>query len=50
MYSEKSLKNYIFWIQVRRVVVIILLSCMGAGLGILIGKTIESIVRNKRVF
>lgn len=32
MYSEKTFKNYIFWIQVKRVFLIILLSCLGAGL------------------
>lgn len=37
MYSEKTFKNYIFWIQVKRVVLIILLSIIGAGIGIAIG-------------
>lgn len=41
MYSEKSFKNYIFWIQVKRVVLIILLSCIGAGIGIGIGAVIK---------
>lgn len=45
MYSEKSYKNYIFWLQVKRVVVIIVLSCLGAGLGILIGKILESTIK-----
>ena len=45
MYSEKSYKNYIFWVQVKRVVVIIILSCLGAALGILIGKVLESTVQ-----
>ena len=45
MYSEKSFKNYIFWVQVKRIVVIIILSCLGAALGILIGKILESTVQ-----
>lgn len=45
MYSEKSYKNYIFWVQVKRVVLIIILSSIGAGIGILIGKTMESLVQ-----
>ena len=45
MYSEKSFKNYIFWVQVKRVFIIILLSCIGAALGILIGKILESAVQ-----
>ena len=45
MYSEKTFKNYIFWVQVKRVFVIILLSCLGAALGILIGKLLESIIQ-----
>lgn len=45
MYSEKTFKNYIFWIQVKRVVLIILLSCIGAALGVLISELYESIAR-----
>ena len=45
MYSEKTYKNYIFWVQVKRVIVVILLSCLGAGLGILIGKILESTIK-----
>ena len=45
MYSEKSFKNYIFWVQVKRVFIIIILSCIGAALGILIGKILESTVK-----
>ena len=45
MYSEKSFKNYIFWVQVKRVFIIILLSCLGAALGILIGKILESVAK-----
>jgi hypothetical protein len=37
MYSEKTFKNYIFWIQVKRVVIIILFCCIGSALGVLIG-------------
>ena len=42
MYSEKSFKNYIFWVQVKRVFLIIILSCLGAAIGVLIGKILES--------
>ena len=45
MYSEKTFKNYIFWIQVKRVVLIILLSCIGAAIGVLISELYESIAR-----
>lgn len=45
MYSEKTYKNYIFWVQVKRFVVIVLLSCLGAALGVLIGKILESTVK-----
>ena len=44
MYSEKTFKNYIFWIQVKRVVLIILLSCIGAGIGIGIGAVLKGTV------
>jgi hypothetical protein len=33
MYSEKTFKNYIFWLQVRRVFLIIIFSGIGAALG-----------------
>jgi len=45
MYSEKAYKNYIFWVQVKRFVVIILLSCIGAAIGVLIGKVLESTIQ-----
>ena len=45
MYSEKSLKNYIFWVQVKRIFIIILLTCLGAAIGVLIGKILESTVK-----
>lgn len=44
MYSEKTFKNYIFWIQVKRVVLIILLSCIGAGIGIGFGAVLKGTV------
>ncbi len=46
MYSEKTFKNYIFWIQVKRVVIILLLSCVGAALGVLISELCESITKS----
>ena len=45
MYSEKTYKNYIFWVQVKRVFLIIVLSCIGADLGVLIWKILERTVK-----
>ena len=45
MYSEKAYKNYIFWIQVKRVFLIILFTSIGAGLGLLVGKILESTIK-----
>ncbi|MBR1540173.1 MAG: hypothetical protein IJ629_03240 [Clostridia bacterium] len=45
MYSEKTYKNYIFWMQVKRVVVILVLSCLGAALGMLIGWILGSTMK-----
>lgn len=44
MYSENTFKNYIFWIQVKRVVLIILLSCIGTGIGIGIGAILKGTI------
>ena len=44
MYSEKKFKNYIFWIQVKRVVLIILFSLVGAGIGIAIGAVLKGTI------
>lgn len=44
MYSEKTFKNYIFWIQVKRVVLIVLLSCIGAGIGVGIGAILKGTI------
>ena len=41
MYSEKTFKNYIFWIQVKRFFIMGLLTIIGAVIGICIGKVIE---------
>lgn len=48
MYSEKTFKNYIFWIQVKRVVLIILLCCIGAAIGVLISEILESLIKSKQ--
>lgn len=45
MYSEKKFKNYIFWLQVKKVFIIIVLSCLGSALGVLIGKILESVAQ-----
>lgn len=44
MYSEKKFKNYIFWIQVKRVVLIIFLSIIGAAIGIGIGAILKGTI------
>lgn len=48
MYSEKTFKNYIFWIQVKRVVLIILLSCIGAAIGVLVSELLESLTKSNQ--
>lgn len=45
MYSEKTFKNYIFWIQVKRVFLMIGLSMIGAAIGVLVGEILESTVK-----
>ena len=46
MYSEKTFKNYIFWIQVKRIVIILLLTCIGAAIGVLVSELCESITKS----
>ena len=46
MYSEDSFKNYIFWIQVKRVFLMIVFSIIGA----LIGITLSDFVINVMLF
>lgn len=48
MYSEKTFKNYIFWIQVKRVVLILLISAIGAAIGLLASELCESILRSNQ--
>jgi uncharacterized protein YacL len=45
MYSEKTYKNYIFWVQVKRVFLIILFSCIGSAIGALIGSILKSTIQ-----
>ncbi|MCI8309727.1 MAG: hypothetical protein HFJ45_06030 [Clostridia bacterium] len=45
MYSEKTFKNYIFWIQVKRVFMILIFSSVGAGLGVLIGGILKNTLK-----
>jgi hypothetical protein len=44
MYSEKTFKNYIFWLQVRRLFLIIIFSCIGAALGAGISALLQNIL------
>ena len=41
MYSEKTFKNYIFWIQVKRFVIMFIMTVVGVLLGLLTGKILE---------
>ena len=50
MYSEKTFKNYIFWIQVKRVVLILLISAIGAAIGLLASELCESILKSNQSF
>ena len=45
MYSENSFKNYIFWLQVKRVFLIIVFSIIGAGIGIVISQFITDVLQ-----
>ena len=38
MYDENSFKNYIFWLQVKRVFLMIVFSIVGAFIGILLSQ------------
>lgn len=44
MYDENSFKNYIFWIQVKRVFLIIIFSIVGAFIGILLSQFLIDIL------
>ena len=44
MYDEISMKSHIFWIKVRRVFLLIFLTAIGTGLGIIISDYIVNIL------
>lgn len=44
MYDETSFKNYIFWLQVRRVFLIILFSIIGCALGVVLSQFIVDVL------
>lgn len=44
MYDEDSMKSHIFWIKVRRVFLLIFLTAIGTGLGIIISDYIVNIL------
>lgn len=44
MYDENSMKSHIFWIKVRRVFLLIFLTAIGTGLGIIISDYIVNIL------
>lgn len=44
MYDENSFKNYIFWLQVRRVFLIILFSIIGCALGVVLSQFLVDVL------
>lgn len=44
MYDETSFKNYIFWLQVRRVFLIILFSIIGCALGVVFSQFLVDVL------
>ena len=44
MYDETSFKNYIFWLQVRRVFLIILFSIIGCALGVVLSQFLVDVL------
>lgn len=44
MYSENSYKNYIFWLKVKQIFVMILLSVIGCVIGRLIGQYLVEVL------
>ena len=50
MYDENSMKSHIFWIKVRRVFLLIFLTAIGTGLGIIISDYIVNILLFSSIF
>lgn len=50
MYNEDSFKNYIFWIKVKRVFLMILFSILGALIGIAISEYFINILLFENMF
>lgn len=46
MYSEKKFKNYIFWVKVRRLFLLILFSVLGCLIGIFASDLINTLAAN----
>ena len=44
MYSENSYKNYIFWLKVKQIFIMILLSVIGCVIGRLIGQYLVEVL------
>ena len=44
MYDENSFKNYIFWLQVRRVFLMILFSIIGCALGVVLSQFLTDVL------
>ena len=44
MYDENSFKNYIFWLQVRRVFLMILFSMIGCALGVVLSQFLTDVL------
>ena len=45
MYDEDSFKNYIFWLQVKRIFLMILFSILGAFIGIAISQFLVDVLK-----
>ena len=44
MYNENSFKNYIFWLKVRRIVLMLLFSVIGCLIGTLISEYLVNVL------
>lgn len=44
MYDENTFKNYIFWLKVRRIFVILVLSCLGSFIGVTISQFVIDVL------
>ena len=44
MYDENSFKNYIFWLQVRRIFLMLLFSIIGCALGVVLSQFLTDVL------